>query len=81
MTRRILGIALVRNEENFVTWSLSNVAEFCDEILVVDNRSDDGTPARIEALRARIPGLEVHRVEDPNRSHRLLEKYAGSRYG
>jgi glycosyltransferase involved in cell wall biosynthesis len=77
MTRRIVGIALVRNEENFVTWSLSNVAGFCDELLIVDNQSDDGTPQRIESLRARIPGVQVHRVEDPNRSHRLIEKYAG----
>ena len=53
------------------------MAGFSDELLSVDNRSNDGTWERIEALRARIPGVEVHWVDDPNRSHSLIGKYAG----
>ena len=41
---RIIGVCLLRNEEHFVAWSLMNIAEFCDEIIVLDNKSNDRTP-------------------------------------
>ncbi|TVP42157.1 MAG: glycosyltransferase [Gemmatimonadales bacterium] len=77
--RRIIGIALLRNEENFVAWSLANVAGFCDELIVVDNGSMDQTAPRLEALRGRFPWVTVHRTEDPNTSHRFVEGFAGER--
>ncbi len=77
MARRIVGIALLRNEEHFATWALANAAGFCDELLVVDNGSTDATPQRVEALRSRLPGLTVHRTEDPNTSHRFIQDHAG----
>lgn len=76
---RIVGIVLVRNEEHFVAWSLRNIAGFCDEIIVLDNDSNDGTPERLAALEGRFPHLVVRREPDPNRSHRHLEKYAGTK--
>jgi glycosyltransferase involved in cell wall biosynthesis len=75
--RRIVGIALLRNEEYFTTWSIASAVEFCDEFLVVENQSTDGTLEKVEALRDRFPRITVHQVEDPNRSHRYIEEYAG----
>ena len=53
MATRILGIVLVRNEENFVTWAIENAIDFVDEMLVIDNLSRDGTPDRLATLAAR----------------------------
>ena len=39
MATRIVGIVLVRNEENFVTWAIQNAIDFVDEMLVIDNMS------------------------------------------
>jgi len=75
--RRIIGISLLHNEEYFTPWALAQVLPFCDEWLVVENRSSDRTLEKVELLRALHPSLVVHSVTDPNRSHRLLEAYAG----
>jgi glycosyltransferase involved in cell wall biosynthesis len=75
--RRIVGIALLRNEEYFSTWSIASAVEFCDEFLVVENQSTDRTLEKVEALRDRFPRITLHQVEDPNRSHRYIEEYAG----
>jgi glycosyltransferase involved in cell wall biosynthesis len=72
-----VGIALLRNEEYFTTWSIANALGFCDEFLVVENQSTDGTLGRVEALRDRFPRITLHQVDDPNRSHRYIEEYAG----
>lgn len=75
--RRIVGIALLRNEEYLTCWSLANAAEFCDELLVVENQSTDRTLEKVEALRVHFPHIVLHRAEDPNQSHRYIESYAG----
>jgi glycosyltransferase involved in cell wall biosynthesis len=74
---RIVGITLVRNEEYFITWSLASVADFCDELIVLDNLSSDRTPARLAALAERYPNIRVHRCEDANTSQSYIEEYAG----
>ncbi len=75
--RKIIGVALLRNEEYFAFWALSNAVGFCDELIVLDNRSTDGTPGKVEAFKALHPNVTVHRTEDPNTSHRFVEGYAG----
>lgn len=75
---RIVGISLLRNEEHFAGWALRNVASFCDEIRVLDNRSTDRTPELLAALEQEIPHLTVEGIEDPNHSHRFVESLAGT---
>lgn len=76
---RIVGVALVRNEEHFVAWALNNALALCDEILVLDNESSDGTPARLAALVQRFPDrIKVRRVPDANNTHSLVEPYVNT---
>lgn len=77
MSRRIIGIALLRNEEYFVRWALSNVLGFCDELIAVDTGSTDRTVEKLEALAGAHPHLTLHRASDPNSSHRYIQDLAG----
>ena len=76
--RRIVGVCLVKNEEHFVGWALSNVANFCDEILVMDNRSEDRTHVILDALAAKHDHIRVVDVDDANRTHAHVEHLAGT---
>lgn len=76
--RRIVGIVLVKNEDLFVTLAIRNVLDFCDEILVLDNFSTDGTWARLEALAdEQAKKITLMRIRNAKQSHRLLHPYAG----
>lgn len=68
MTTRIVVIVLVRNEEHFVTWAIGNALGFCDEWLVIDNTSTDGTPARLDAFARAHPGRFTV-VREPRAQH------------
>lgn len=76
--RKIVGVSLVKNEEHFIGWALNNVAAFCDEILVMDNHSDDRTPEILRALSARHPHIRVIQVDDANKTHAHVEHLAGT---
>ena len=77
MATRIVGIVLVRNEENFVTWAIENAIGFVDEMLVIDNMSRDSTAERLAALAARHPKIRLIRDSQPDRTNRHLQTYIG----
>ena len=77
MATKIVGIALVQNEENFVGWALGNVLDFCDELLVLDNRSRDGTWQVLEQLAAAHPKIRLQREPNALRSNAHLQPYLG----
>ncbi len=77
MATRIVGIVLVRDEENFVTWAIENAIGFVDEMLVIDNLSRDSTPDRLAALAARHPKIRLIRDSQPDRTNRHLQPYIG----
>lgn len=77
MTIRIVGIVLVQDEENFITWAIGNAIEFCDEILVIDNLSRDATPARLAALAARHSKIRLIRESNPLRTNAFVQPYIG----
>jgi len=75
---RIIGIALVRDEDLFVERAVRNVFGFCDELVLVDHKSRDGTPAALERLAAESPiPVSLHRIEHPPVSHDLIKGHAG----
>jgi glycosyltransferase involved in cell wall biosynthesis len=75
---RIVGLSLVRNEERFVERALRNVAEFCDEIHVVDHVSDDGTWEILRSLACDLDHLTLRRSRNSALAHRLIEPLAGT---
>lgn len=77
MSTRIVGIVLVRNEENFVAWAIENAIGFVDEMLVIDNLSRDETGDRLAALAARHPKIRVIKDGQPDRTNRHLQAHVG----
>jgi glycosyltransferase involved in cell wall biosynthesis len=75
---RIVGIALVRNEDVFVETVVRNVADFCDEIHVADHGSTDGTPELLHALAGELPKIHWKSIRHPAESHALIQHLAGS---
>ena len=73
----IVGVCLVKNEQNFVAWALMNAMEFCDKILVLDNMSEDRTYEIVSTIAKEHDHVEVIRVKDGNNTHRYIEEYAG----
>jgi glycosyltransferase involved in cell wall biosynthesis len=75
---RIVGIALLRNEEKYVARSIRNAAGFCDEMLLCDHRSSDRTPQILGELAAELPRVTVHRLQHPRESHDLIKPHVGA---
>ena len=75
---RIIGSALVHNEDVFVEQAIRNVAQFCDRIFVVDHMSSDRTPEILRALAREFDHLELRRARHSRVSHELLEPYIGT---
>ena len=73
----IVGVCLVKNEQNFVAWALMNAVEFCDKILVLDNMSEDRTYEIVCTIAKEHDHVEVIRVKDGNNTHQYIEEYAG----
>jgi Glycosyl transferase family 2 len=78
VSRRIVGVVLVRNEDVFVERAVRNVAAFCDRIHAVDHVSTDRTWEVLRALARELDHLDVRREHRAGASHRLLEPYAGT---
>ncbi len=78
---KIIGIVLVRNEEVFIHHVLSNIAEFCDEIIVADNKSKDKTAEIVQQFSRNYKRgkIRYHSVAHPRESHRLIESFANSK--
>ena len=75
---RIVGIALVRDEDVFVETALRNAADFCDEIHVADHGSTDGTPEILRALAGKLPRIHYKSIRHPAESHAFIQHLAGS---
>ncbi len=75
---RIVGIGLFRDEDRFVERAIRNVLGFCDELILVDHRSRDETPAILRRLarESRVP-TALHRIRDAAESHDLVQPYIG----
>ena len=78
MVGQIVGIALVRNEDIFVAQAITNVADFCDKIIILDNLSTDNTWQEIQRLRTKFSHIEAHQIKDYRESHGYISSYAGS---
>ncbi len=75
---QIIGIVLIQNEDLFIDRVLSNIVDFCDEIIVADNRSTDQTAEKVRILRQQYPWIKYRSIAKPALSHDLISGYAGT---
>jgi hypothetical protein len=75
---RVVGSALVRNEDVFVEQAIRNAAAVCDRIHVVDHMSTDETPEILHSLADEYDHVEVRRARHARVSHEVLEPYVGT---
>ena len=71
---RVVGVVLVRDEDIFVERAVRNVSEFCDELLLFDHRSSDGTSSILRGLAAELPQARFEAIDDPWISHERLAR-------
>lgn len=76
---KIVGIMLVRDEDSFVEWAIRSAIDFCDEFLVCDHESQDGTTAILDRLASEYGcKLVVRRCRNSGESHAMIQSYAGT---
>src|SRR5262249_8360019 len=78
MSRAIVGLVLIRNEDVFVEQAIRNVAGFCDVIHAVDHVSGDRTWDILRGLEREIAHVDVRRSRNSADAHRLVAPYAGT---
>lgn len=75
---KIIGICLLKNEEYYVAWSIMNVVEFCDHIIVLDNNSTDNTRNILENIAQLYDHIRIIDVDDAYDTHKHVEPYVGT---
>jgi len=76
---RIVGIMLVQNEDLFVERAIRNTIAICDEFLVADHQSTDGTAKILERLAEEFPDkLKLRKIDHPRESHQWIRQYVNS---
>ena len=69
----IVGVMLIHNEDVWLDRAIKNIREFCDRIIVIDNRSTDGS---IEIIRkSPAPIATIIHEPDLRRTHEILHSY------
>lgn len=74
----VLGLMLFQNEEIFLERAASNIAAFCDQVILMDNASTDDSPAIAARLVERFPHFSVMSVTSPTVTHRMISHLAGT---
>lgn len=75
---KIVGISLIKNEDLYIEQVLKNTLDFCDEIIVLDNMSEDKTYDIVEKMSRGNQKIKLFRIEDFKKSHKFIEKYANT---
>lgn len=75
---KIVGISLIKNEDLYIERVLKNVINFCDEIIVLDNMSEDNTFKIVNNLSNQYPKIKLSKIKDAFTSHKFVEKYANT---
>jgi glycosyltransferase involved in cell wall biosynthesis len=75
---RVVGVMLLKNEDLFVRQALTNILDFCDEILVLDNMSTDGTQEIVKDIVKAHPHVRLRIVANAHDTQRYIAGYAGT---
>jgi glycosyltransferase involved in cell wall biosynthesis len=74
---KIIGISLVKDEDIYIRKAIENVIEFCDELIILDNNSTDGTWDILTELAKKYDKIDLRRWDDSANSGKVLRKYVG----
>jgi glycosyltransferase involved in cell wall biosynthesis len=61
--KTISAMIRIRNEEEFLESAVVSIIDIFDEVILIDNLSDDTTPAIISDLSSRFPKVKAYRYE------------------
>ena len=75
---QIIGLCLVKNEEFYIGQVITNIIDFCDKIIVLDNQSEDKTYQIVDNLAREYNSIELVSIADFSESHSFVESYAGT---
>jgi glycosyltransferase involved in cell wall biosynthesis len=75
---RIIGISLIKNEDLHIEHAVTNALPLCDELIILDNYSTDGTWNVVKKLARANSQIRLERSRNTAMSHTLIEKYAGT---
>lgn len=75
---RIIAIILVKNEDIFIKRVVTNILDFCDEIIITDHMSNDNTHAILQKMKSEYPKIKLLQIDHLKESHKTIEKYAGT---
>ncbi len=76
--KKIVGIMLIKNEDLYIERVLQNILNFCDQLIIAENYSQDRTYEIVRSIAGKYTKICLHRVKDVKESHELIEGFAGS---
>lgn len=74
---KIIGVTLIKNEDLYIEKVINNIIDFCDELLVLENYSEDKTYEIVSVLSQNNPKIKLIRVENAFDTHKYVEPYIG----
>ena len=75
---KIIGICLIKNEDLFIEYAIRNCIDFCDKILILDNKSIDNTFNIITNLKSEYSKISIISVNNCKDTNKYINKYAGT---
>ena len=74
---QIFGIVVIKNEDIFIERVVSNIVDFCDEVLVLDNHSTDRTYDIVEQLTRKHDNLYLQKWDNIQNSGDAIQHLVG----
>ena len=75
---KIVGCCSIKNEELYIEQVIRNILDFCDEIIVVDNMSEDQTFDIVTKLAKAYSKIRLFREENLLLIQDYVAQYAGT---
>jgi len=77
---KIISISLIKNEDLHIKKILNNVVDFCDEMIILDNMSTDGTYDIAQKFtKDHSDKVNLKRIESFKHSGKFIQEYIGTK--
>jgi|19_taG_2_1085344.scaffolds.fasta_scaffold13313_2 glycosyltransferase involved in cell wall biosynthesis len=78
MSYKIIGICLIKNEDIYINRIITNVIDFCDKIIVLDNCSTDNTAEIVKRIVDVNKKVEYNSIDSFIDAQNYVKAYAGT---